>query len=284
MVFSKLSDKEMQGWQQDGFVLLKSLFDQEEMSLLLETSKADHVLAKNAQVLKDSAGGKSKLTIWNHPGDDLYGMFSRCERIVNTTEQLLDGEVYHYHSKVMIKEPMVGGAWEWHQDYGYWYDLGCLYPDMLSCYVSIDQASKKNGCLQVIPGSQRLGRLDHGAQGDQAGITQERIDAILTRLPLLYCEMSPGDALFFHGNLLHRSDQNKSPDPRWSLICCYNAARNNPYKASDHPQYTPIKKVADTAIKQVGQKALSAQNSSFLNMGKNDNIKKRQMATAQTTA
>ena len=36
--------------------------------------------------------------------------------------------MYHYHSKLMLKEPEVGGAWVWHQDYGYWYQNGCLYP------------------------------------------------------------------------------------------------------------------------------------------------------------
>ena len=66
--------------------------------------------------------------------------------------------------------------------------------------------------------------------------------------------------LFFHCNILHRSDRNASPDPRWSLICCYNAARNNPYKESHHPRYTPLDKVPDTAIKQVGIKRFEDDN------------------------
>ena len=60
--------------------------------------------------------------------------------------------------------------------------------------------------------------------------------------------------MFFHCNLLHRSDQNRSDRPRWSLICCYNAARNDPYKDSRHPRYTPLEKVDDSAIKAVGVK------------------------------
>jgi ectoine hydroxylase-related dioxygenase (phytanoyl-CoA dioxygenase family) len=78
----------------------------------------------------------------------------------------------------------------------------------------------------------------------------ERVEAALQQMELVYIEAEPGDALFFHCNLLHRSDQNRSPHSRWSLICCYNAARNNPYKESRHPRYTPLAKVADTAIKQ----------------------------------
>ncbi|MGA1137413.1 MAG: phytanoyl-CoA dioxygenase family protein, partial [bacterium] len=58
-------------------------------------------------------------------------------------------------------------------------------------------------------------------------------------------------------NLLHCSGQNHSPDPRWAMICCYNAARNNPYKASRHPQYTPLEQVDDTLIKMVGLKRFS---------------------------
>src|SRR5262249_37671269 len=64
----------------------------------------------------------------------------------------------------------------------------------------------------------------------------------------------PGDALFFHCNLLHRSDQNRSDAPRWAMICCYNAARNDPYKESHHPRYTPLSVVPDAKIKEVGIK------------------------------
>ena len=66
--------------------------------------------------------------------------------------------------------------------------------------------------------------------------------------------MQPGDTLFFHCNLLHRSDQNRSEHARWSMICCYNAARNDPYKESHHPRYTPLAKVADSAVREAGLK------------------------------
>ncbi len=35
------------------------------------------------------------------------------------------------------------------------------------------------------------------------------------------------------------------------MICCYNAARNNPHEESHHPRYTPLLKVPDSAIKEV---------------------------------
>ena len=53
---------------------------------------------------------------------------------------------------------------------------------------------------------------------------------------------------------MHRSDQNRSPNRRWTVLFCYNAARNNPYLEHHHPQYTPLVKVDDDAVRKAGVK------------------------------
>ncbi len=195
-----------------------------------------------------------RLSLWNHPGDTLYGMFARCETIVSSAEKILEGEVYHYHSKMIMKDAKIGGALAWHQHYGYWYQNGILFPRLTSAFIAVDAATRENGCMQVIKGSHKLCRIDHILTGDQAGADPDRVQYILECLELVYVEMDPGDTLFFHSNLLHRSDQNRSEKPRWSMICCYNAARNNPYKETHHPRYTPLLTVPNLAIKQAGLK------------------------------
>jgi len=249
-----LTDKEAARYHDDGYVLRKGFFDAEEIDLLRRAAKEDHELDRHAFGRADGEGGKVRLSLWNHPGDGIYGMFARCERVVRSAEKLLGGEVYHYHSKMIMKDPKVGGAWTWHQDYGYWYQNGVLLPLLTSVFIAVDPCTKENGCLQVLRGSHHCGRIDHVLTGDQAGADRERVDQLLRRLPRDYMEMDPGDALFFHCNLLHRSDQNRSDQPRWAMICCYNAARNDPYKESHHPRYTPLSVVPDSAIKEVGVK------------------------------
>ena len=140
-------------------------------------AKNDQALLAGAAGRKDATGQITKLTLWNQAGDDLYGMFSRSPRIVDRMEQLLGGEVYHYHTKMMLKEPRVGGAWEWHQDYGYWYHNGCLFPLLASCLIAVDRATRQNGCLQVLSGSHQMGRIEHGKTGDQTGADMEMVDA-----------------------------------------------------------------------------------------------------------
>ncbi|MEX0977615.1 MAG: phytanoyl-CoA dioxygenase family protein [Pirellulales bacterium] len=247
---TQCNPQELVRFHEAGYLLVPKLFDDDEMRILLAYAKTDEALIAGAAGRKDATGQVTKLTVWNEAGDDLYGMFSRSPRIVDRMEQLLGGEVYHYHTKMMLKEPKVGGAWEWHQDYGYWYHNGCLFPLLASCLIAVDRATRKNGCLQVLEGSHLMGRVEHGKTGDQTGADMEMVTAAQARLKLVYIEANPGDALFFHCNLLHRSDQNRSDDPRWSLICCYNAARNNPYKESRHPRYSRLDKVADDAIKR----------------------------------
>jgi hypothetical protein len=239
-------------YRDDGYVLERGLFDAREIGLLGRAAREDKALDEHSFGRKDDEGGVVRLSLWNHPGDGVYGMFARCRSVVDSVELLLGGETYHYHSKMIMKEAKVGGAWAWHQDYGYWYQNGVLFPLLCSVFIAVDRATQENGCLQVLKGSHLAGRIDHVLTGDQAGADLERVRALSERLELVHVEMEPGDALFFDSNLLHRSDQNHSDNPRWSMICCYNAARNDPYKDSHHPRYTPLSKVDDAMILATG--------------------------------
>jgi ectoine hydroxylase-related dioxygenase (phytanoyl-CoA dioxygenase family) len=248
----ELSNAQCDRFCRDGFLVAERLFDSVEIGLLGRIARADRELLQSSASRRDGSGGVIQLSVRNELGHDIYSAIVRCRRIVDAMERLLGGEVYHYHHKMILKEPRIGGAWEWHQDYGYWYDTGCLFPDLASCMIAVDRATPANGCLQVLKGSHHMGRLNHGPIGDQTGADPERVQAALARLELVSCALEPGDAVFFHSNLLHRSDRNDSDEPRWAFICCYNAARNDPYKDSRHPHYSFLEKWPDCRITEIG--------------------------------
>ncbi len=250
---SVLNDQELKKYHQDGFVIARGLFDFEEVEILVQALETDPNIQDNFFTRTDNEGGATKLVSWNHPGDSVYGLVSRCNRIVDTLEALLDGEVYHYHSKLSAKDPGGGGSWEWHQDYGYWYYNGCLRPLMASVMIAIDEATQENGCLKFLKGSHQVGRLDHVlTDGDQMCVEPQRQSEIEKLYEMVHCELAPGDAAFFHCNTLHRSDQNRSDKRRYGLLSHYNAARNNPVVEHNHPFYTKLDKVPDSAIKKAG--------------------------------
>ncbi len=252
-----LTRDQLEHYARDGFVIVRERFDREEVELLEAVGRKSREI-QNARAMKDASGAESKIWITAEAKTDIYNAYAYDPRIVCAMEQLLGGAVYVWHYKMMLKEPRVGGAWEWHQDYGYWYKDHCLTPDLASCMVGVNKADRENGCLQVLRGSHRIGRINHDAAGGQTGADPERIAAAEKRFELVYAELNPGDALYFHANLLHRSDQNRSERPRWAFICCYNAMDNVPYAAHGHGEAIPARPWAEGEIKRIGKAQLAA--------------------------
>lgn len=236
MSFSALTDGQVQQFHVDGYVIVPEFLTVEEVGQLAAVARADLGLQDGVRRKSDSAGRETKLAIRYELGDDVYSAIMRSRRLVGAMERLLGGPVCHFHHKMMLKEPFTGGAWEWHQDYGYWYRYeGFLFPDLASCMIAVDRADRTNGCLQVLRGSHRLGRIEHVPIAEQTGADPARVAVAEQYLERVYVELDPGAAVFFHSNLLHRSDANDSPNPRWTLIGCYYAASN---PACNAPQYT----------------------------------------------
>lgn len=243
-----LTQKDKEQYDKDGYIIKKSFFSKKEIDLLFKISRQDNVIKNHTYGRKDKDGNTTKLALWYSLDDNIYSAFARSQRMVNGVELLLEGQPCHFHTKLMQKEPKVGGAWEWHQDYGYWYNDGFLYPNMMSVMIALTTANQENGCLQVINGSHLIGRIEHTMAGDQKGIDMTMVNEALKRLKHEFVELEPGDTLFFHGNLLHRSDKNNSDKPRWSLISAFNRIDNKPYKEQNPSCYTPIDTIGDHDI------------------------------------
>jgi ectoine hydroxylase-related dioxygenase (phytanoyl-CoA dioxygenase family) len=251
MSTTTLTPQQIASFHKDGYVIVKNFLAPKAVEKLYGTAIGDNAMENNAINVTDQTGKNSKLSLWFTPGNDVFGYLTRSERLVNSVAALLDSDapVCHYHSKLMQKEPKVGGAWEWHQDYGYWYKNQFMFPDQLiSVMVALTPANKENGCIQVIKGSHKLGRVNHGFAGEQVGADQIMVDNALKTMDLVYVEIEAGDALFFHSNILHRSEANLSNSPRWSIISCYSAQTNLAYNETSNSWHTPIETVPNEAV------------------------------------
>src|SRR5262249_51934044 len=79
-----LTDEQTARYHEDGYVLVRGFFDAQEMDLLRRAAREDHELDRRAFARADGEGGKVRLSLWNHPGAGIYGMFARCERVVRS--------------------------------------------------------------------------------------------------------------------------------------------------------------------------------------------------------
>ena len=260
-----MTQQQKEQYEENGYLILSKFLNGEEVRLLYGIATEDKIMRSNAMDFNDQSNKSTKLTLWFTPGEDVYSLLIRSQSIVDAVQTLLgDGEVCHFHSKLMQKEPKVGGAWEWHQDYGYWYKNGFLYPEaMISVMLALTEANLQNGCLQVLKGSHKMGRLEHSFAGEQQGADMNFVEQALTRLEKVEVVLNSGDLLFFHSNLLHMSEANLSDKARWSLISAYNLSYNIPFREKNTSCITPVNVVADDAFLTSGVRGLS-QDSDFL--------------------
>lgn len=267
----EVTDEIKKDFNEHGYIMVRNLLDNGELVNIKKQLEENDSITKYKYGIPDE-DRVTYMVLWNNPGDDVTGMLARSEKVVNTCEKLLGGEVFHFHSKLMMKEPQTGGRFLWHQDYGYWYKNGFLFPDLLTAFVAVDDSVKQNGCLQILRGSHKCGRLDHGLGTDQLGADIDRVNHIKQICPLEYAEMNAGDALFFHSNLLHTSGSNDSELRRWAFLMAYCRASND--TVEDHPfaHYTPIQKVANDVIKNCTN-YLDTGGKIFLDPREDENVK-----------
>ena len=101
-------------------------------------------------------------------------------------------------------------------------------------------------------------RIEHNFAGEQQGADMAFVEQAEKNCPLVYCTLKPGDTLFFHSNILHRSEANLSDTARWSVISAYNLDYNVPFREKNLSCIQPINVVLDTALLSSGHKEVKA--------------------------
>ena len=250
--------EEKKSFERDGFVVIRGVLKQAEALLLKQAVDACGPMQKLKRQAQDRwATGRraafETIFVWNDvTGEDIFCKATRREALFSRLETFFDDDAYLYHNKVALKYPGVEG-FPFHQDYFYWYDMGNIYPDMATAQIALDASTKLNGCLKVIPGTHKLGRLNHVtlAQSSDSGVEQERLQEILKRFPVVEVELAVGDAVLFHANLLHGSADNTSDQERVTLLGCYNTKHNSPYRTScGHPYFSNQKIIIDEILER----------------------------------
>jgi ectoine hydroxylase-related dioxygenase (phytanoyl-CoA dioxygenase family) len=126
--------------------------------------------------------------------------------------ELLGPNVCFTHQQFIIKHPdeKVRTDVPWHQDSGY----GRLEPPLdLTVWIALDDCTTDNGCLWVLPKSDRRGLQPHDAMKGLRGVAVAE--------PGIALPMQAGDAVLFGGWLLHRSLPNATDVARVALYLRY---------------------------------------------------------------
>lgn len=155
------------------------------------------------------------------PVSDLSPAFAALARhpgITGPVSALLGEAVELFEDKLNLKLPG-GSTYPWHQDWN------CCWrghtDELITCFLHLDDADAVNGCLQVVPGSQRGKRLFPFRPGGGFEVDAASFDPA-TAVPV---PLAAGEMIVFDAYLLHHSDRNRSRSPRRAIIYTYNPAR-----------------------------------------------------------
>ena len=257
----ELDHAQVEAYHRDGYLHLPGFFDADEIQPLQKALAADPSVNGHLHHVHDGAGDTFGNTTdgyrldylgWYKEGGDWLGTCTRLERIIDGAAALIGEPVYHYHSKLVRKPRKDSGTLVWHQDYGGWYQDGCLRPDMLTFVLAVSDADDHSGCLRLLKGSHKLGRVDRiRGEFTYTNINPVRLQAMLSRFEEVAAEMREGDGLFFHGNLVHSSGPNNADYDRWLLELSYNGTSNAPvFDNQTHHAVKSMQVARDEALRE----------------------------------
>lgn len=228
-----ISDKEIQFYETNGYLLVKGLASSEDIDRI--QVEIDDIHNRMAEKATEGIGiSWEEYDTPDHPPRIKQLMHSelvsptldtllRSDNVLDVLEAMMGPNISLYHSKLLPKAGGDGTAIPWHQDYAYWKNDNNK-PVMINCQMAINEANLENGCIQFVPGSHNWGLQEHERKHQTFGVFlpghyQEREDAVAV-------EMEPGDAVFFNALIIHGSAPNVSNTDRLMNTFAYNVTGN----------------------------------------------------------
>lgn len=155
------------------------------------------------------------------------------DTILNTVEQILGPNLLCWSSDVFCKPAFTSSFVSLHQDSTY----AGLQPaeHIVNVWLALTPATSENGCLQVIPGSHKLGQLHHDHTDSEANMLffGQTVDLPENAGERVDMQLQPGEASLHHMAVVHGSQPNKSAVPRVGLVLRYISSDVRQLKATD---------------------------------------------------
>lgn len=158
----------------------------------------------------------------NNPAEvsDAYYAATFEGAIPDMVAALIGPDVKFHHGKINLKLPGTATRVGYHQDFAY---TPHTNDDLVTVLVMLDDATVENGCLKIVPGSHREGRVSLWRDGVFVGETPPEVTAACEARAVPITG-SAGDVCFMHTSALHGSAANGSDRPRGIYIAVYAAA------------------------------------------------------------
>ena len=187
----RLDEHERARYEEDGYVVRERLFAADEVNDIIGCCER-----LVDEIVRDRRGRRRKagsyvfepnahlamIIKWEGDTDIVHGLepfahlspemkqWALDPRFVDPMKDICGDEAPAlFTEKLNLKRPHVGGRNPLHQDYPYWLDLSDEPLRLATSMIFLDDSTLENGCLQVLPGSHRLGVAATRTDADDFG-------------------------------------------------------------------------------------------------------------------
>ena len=232
----QFDDRQDQQFMEQGYLRLGQLLDSGALAALQQRIdeimlgvipypamrfQLDGTTGEYANLPPDSAGHKGATLHYRRitglEQDPLFLAYIQHPLIRAITRRHIGEDVSIFRAMFMNKPAQKGTVLPWHQDVGEGWGLD--RNPIITVWTALDDATAANGCMQIVPGSHKLGVVNPQhfiAEADQAKYIQEN--------EVVDLEVAAGEAILLHNFLFHRSGVNRTSNPRRAFSTAYMEA------------------------------------------------------------
>lgn len=231
----KLTQKQIEQFKKDGFILLKNFASADLCDTILEKAK-EHLYKKQAPIESEQEymrRSDSTITVRRlrqvYEREEIFQEWMTHEKIRPILAQLLGDTpvlTLAHHNSIMTKMPSESTRTFWHQDRRYWHYEN---DNLVSVWLSTEDEFLENGLLEFIPASHKI-KFDKSSFDEDSNFIEDNIynqDLIKTKV---HQNLHKGDVVLFHCKTLHHANKNQTSSPKISFVYTVRGENNKPLK------------------------------------------------------
>lgn len=208
----KLSDGQVAGYERDGYVSPIDAFSPAQARTWRDKLEA----FERAEGQKLTRGHNFKPHLLFPWVDEIV----HSAEVLDAVEDLIGPDIRLFHLTVWPKDAGSGAHVSWHQDATYF----ALEPAChVTAWVALTDAPVEAGCMEVVPGSHKLGQLKHAEMQDPDNLLSrgQTLAVDVDRRRTVHMPVRAGQFSLHHTHLVHNSGPNRSHDRRIGLGISY---------------------------------------------------------------
>lgn len=219
---SMISDKDVASFQEQGYFITKPAFSHGQLDSV--KSEFERLWAEN--VAEAEKKGDAAAAEWarnrpfigqTHTRSRILTEFVKSPVYLEACARLIGPDADLYYNQAVIKAPDKGKRFGWHQDSGYIVTSPLKY---ITCWTAITEATLDNGCCWIIPGSHKLGLVEHKRNEAESSLDCEADESKAVPVPV-----ERGQVVVFSSLMLHKSGANTTKLSRHAYVPQYHVPR-----------------------------------------------------------